>query len=286
MRRALHARAALGPGVSPRPRRPLRTVTVINMACTCDPHGAGGAASPEPGSWPSPRLVALVPCPWRLSRRSCAAAVVGKQQTVLPGKPFPRLLFGSSVCYAACLLMEKHGAAWLFYLLLIFLFSFFSLLFSSLLHTPPTPLHPFFFSFCYRILFLYPSTIQGIPQAVLPPLPKRPALEKTNGATAVFNTGIFQYQQALANMQLQQHTAFLPPGKCLAGAVSGEGEGGLWRKPGSRQLLVAGGSCCVLEPGTGSPYSSAPCPWAEQGLPLGALPSLCSSHSLGGCFPV
>ncbi|XP_067322098.1 muscleblind-like protein 1 isoform X7 [Anolis sagrei] len=52
----------------------------------------------------------------------------------------------------------------------------------------------------------------GIPQAVLPPLPKRPALEKTNGATAVFNTGIFQYQQALANMQLQQHTAFLPPG--------------------------------------------------------------------------
>ncbi|CAO2613028.1 Muscleblind-like protein 1 [Lemmus lemmus] len=55
----------------------------------------------------------------------------------------------------------------------------------------------------------------GIPQAVLPPLPKRPALEKTNGATAVFNTGIFQYQQALANMQLQQHTAFLPPGKGL-----------------------------------------------------------------------
>ncbi|XP_026557419.1 muscleblind-like protein 1 isoform X8 [Pseudonaja textilis] len=51
----------------------------------------------------------------------------------------------------------------------------------------------------------------GIPQAVLPPLPKRPALEKTNGATAVFNAGIFQYQQALANMQLQQHTAFLPP---------------------------------------------------------------------------
>ncbi|KAJ6669411.1 hypothetical protein lerEdw1_008220, partial [Lerista edwardsae] len=55
----------------------------------------------------------------------------------------------------------------------------------------------------------------GIPQAVLPPLPKRPALEKTNGATAVFNTGIFQYQQALANMQLQQHTAFLPPGLAL-----------------------------------------------------------------------
>uniref|UniRef100_A0A452I438 C3H1-type domain-containing protein n=1 Tax=Gopherus agassizii TaxID=38772 RepID=A0A452I438_9SAUR len=59
------------------------------------------------------------------------------------------------------------------------------------------------------------AAAMGIPQAVLPPLPKRPALEKTNGATAVFNTGIFQYQQALANMQLQQHTAFLPPGKYL-----------------------------------------------------------------------
>uniref|UniRef100_A0A670YDX0 Muscleblind like splicing regulator 1 n=1 Tax=Pseudonaja textilis TaxID=8673 RepID=A0A670YDX0_PSETE len=59
----------------------------------------------------------------------------------------------------------------------------------------------------------------GIPQAVLPPLPKRPALEKTNGATAVFNAGIFQYQQALANMQLQQHTAFLPPVPMVHGAT-------------------------------------------------------------------
>ncbi|KAJ7324761.1 hypothetical protein JRQ81_017781 [Phrynocephalus forsythii] len=59
------------------------------------------------------------------------------------------------------------------------------------------------------------AAAMGIPQAVLPPLPKRPALEKTNGATTVFNTGIFQYQQALANMQLQQHAAFLPPGSIL-----------------------------------------------------------------------
>ncbi|XP_057244274.1 muscleblind-like protein 1 [Malurus melanocephalus] len=106
---------------------------------------------------------------------------------------------------------------------------FFSHLFSSLsspslppilLQTPPHPF--FFFSFCYWTLFLHPSTTQGIPQAVLPPLPKRPALEKTNGATAVFNTGIFQYQQALANMQLQQHTAFLPPGSilCMTPATS------------------------------------------------------------------
>lgn len=145
--------------------------------------------------------------------------------------------------------MEKHGAAWLFCLLLIFLFfPFFSLLFSSLpslpsssIPHPPPPFLFFFFSFCYWTLFLSPSTIQGIPQAVLPPLPKRPALEKTNGATAVFNTGIFQYQQALANMQLQQHTAFLPPGKCFTGSFSGEAEGGLWDEHSRRQLLVAGG---------------------------------------------
>ncbi|NXY38226.1 MBNL1 protein, partial [Pomatorhinus ruficollis] len=69
----------------------------------------------------------------------------------------------------------------------------------------------------------YRCCCSGIPQAVLPPLPKRPALEKTNGATAVFNTGIFQYQQALANMQLQQHTAFLPPAGsilCMTPATS------------------------------------------------------------------
>ncbi|XP_073530846.1 muscleblind-like protein 1 isoform X6 [Phyllobates terribilis] len=62
----------------------------------------------------------------------------------------------------------------------------------------------------------------GIPQTVLPPLPKRPALEKTNGATGMFNTGFFQYQQALANMQLQQQAAFFPPGSilCMTPAAS------------------------------------------------------------------
>ncbi|XP_056395001.1 muscleblind-like protein 3 isoform X2 [Hyla sarda] len=43
----------------------------------------------------------------------------------------------------------------------------------------------------------------------LQPLPKRPALEKSNGATTVFNPSVFHYQQALANMQLQQ-PAFIP----------------------------------------------------------------------------
>uniref|UniRef100_A0AAY4AU11 C3H1-type domain-containing protein n=1 Tax=Denticeps clupeoides TaxID=299321 RepID=A0AAY4AU11_9TELE len=52
----------------------------------------------------------------------------------------------------------------------------------------------------------------GIPHTVMPPLPKRPALEKTNGATTMFNTGMLQYQQALANMQFQQQAAFIPSG--------------------------------------------------------------------------
>uniref|UniRef100_A0A8C9WQU6 Muscleblind-like splicing regulator 1 n=1 Tax=Scleropages formosus TaxID=113540 RepID=A0A8C9WQU6_SCLFO len=62
----------------------------------------------------------------------------------------------------------------------------------------------------------------GIPPGVLPPLPKRPALEKANGATAMFNAGMFQYQQALANMQFQQQAAFIPSGSilCMTPATS------------------------------------------------------------------
>uniref|UniRef100_A0A4W3H4V4 Muscleblind-like splicing regulator 1 n=1 Tax=Callorhinchus milii TaxID=7868 RepID=A0A4W3H4V4_CALMI len=62
----------------------------------------------------------------------------------------------------------------------------------------------------------------GLPPGILPPLPKRPALEKANGATTVFNAGVFQYQQALASMQLQQQTAFIPPGSilCMTPATS------------------------------------------------------------------
>lgn len=59
------------------------------------------------------------------------------------------------------------------------------------------------------------SPHQGLP-SVLPPLPKRPALEKANGATTMFNAGVFQYQQALANMQFQQQAAFIPSGKARA----------------------------------------------------------------------
>ncbi|XP_078479217.1 muscleblind-like protein 1 isoform X4 [Lampetra planeri] len=50
----------------------------------------------------------------------------------------------------------------------------------------------------------------GIAPTVMAPLPKRAALEKANGASAVFNTGMLQYQQALASMQFQQQAAFLP----------------------------------------------------------------------------
>ncbi|XP_067308796.1 muscleblind-like protein 1 isoform X2 [Pseudorasbora parva] len=61
----------------------------------------------------------------------------------------------------------------------------------------------------------------GIPHSVMPPLPKRPALEKANGATGMFSTGMLQYQQALANMQFQQQ-AFIPSGSilCMTPAAS------------------------------------------------------------------
>ncbi|XP_061682510.1 muscleblind-like protein 1 isoform X5 [Syngnathoides biaculeatus] len=62
---------------------------------------------------------------------------------------------------------------------------------------------------------------RGLPP-VLPPLPKRPTLEKANGAATMFNAGVFQYQQALANMQFQQQAAFIPSGSilCMTPATS------------------------------------------------------------------
>lgn len=59
-----------------------------------------------------------------------------------------------------------------------------------------------------------PHPKQGLPHSLIPPLPKRPALEKTNGATTMFNAGMLQYQQALANMQFQQQ--FIPSGRDLS----------------------------------------------------------------------
>ncbi|XP_045580799.1 muscleblind-like protein 1 isoform X1 [Salmo salar] len=57
------------------------------------------------------------------------------------------------------------------------------------------------------------AAAMGLPP-VLPTLPKRPTLEKSNGAPAMFNAaGMFQYQQALANMPFQQQ--FIPSGSIL-----------------------------------------------------------------------
>ncbi|XP_060783804.1 muscleblind-like protein 3 isoform X1 [Neoarius graeffei] len=70
-------------------------------------------------------------------------------------------------------------------------------------------------------------SLQSTPDLALPPgsmqqLPKRPTLEKSNGATAIFNPSMFHYQQALASMQLQQPTfiptgLFKPPGPLAEG---------------------------------------------------------------------
>ncbi|XP_034467082.1 muscleblind-like protein 2 isoform X2 [Hippoglossus hippoglossus] len=54
----------------------------------------------------------------------------------------------------------------------------------------------------------------AFPHGVLQPLPKRPTLEKSNGANSLFNPSVLHYQQALANAQLQQ-PAFFPTGSVL-----------------------------------------------------------------------
>ncbi|KAM9429002.1 muscleblind-like protein 1 isoform 19-T40 [Salvelinus alpinus] len=61
----------------------------------------------------------------------------------------------------------------------------------------------------------------GIPHSVMPPMPKRVAMEKPNGASAMFNTGMLQYQHALANMQFQQQAAFLPSVPMMHGGTQG-----------------------------------------------------------------
>ncbi|XP_075056025.1 muscleblind-like protein 2 isoform X11 [Mixophyes fleayi] len=52
--------------------------------------------------------------------------------------------------------------------------------------------------------------LEAFPPGVLHPLPKRQALEKSNGASTLFNPSVLHYQQALASAQLQQPTAFFP----------------------------------------------------------------------------
>ncbi|XP_049425681.1 muscleblind-like protein 2 isoform X6 [Epinephelus fuscoguttatus] len=58
------------------------------------------------------------------------------------------------------------------------------------------------------------AAAMAFPHGVLQPLPKRQALEKSNGASSLFNPSVLHYQQALANAQLQQ-PAFFPTGSVL-----------------------------------------------------------------------
>ncbi|XP_041440222.1 muscleblind-like protein 2 isoform X2 [Xenopus laevis] len=55
----------------------------------------------------------------------------------------------------------------------------------------------------------------AFPPGVLHSLPKRPALEKSNGASAFFNPSVLHYQQALFNAQFQQPATFFPAGSVL-----------------------------------------------------------------------
>ncbi|XP_021452939.1 muscleblind-like protein 2a isoform X4 [Oncorhynchus tshawytscha] len=61
----------------------------------------------------------------------------------------------------------------------------------------------------------------AFPHGCLQPLPKRQALEKSNGASSFFNPSMLHYQQALANAQLQQTSAFYPTGSvfCMSPAT-------------------------------------------------------------------
>ncbi|XP_028835080.1 muscleblind-like protein 2 isoform X7 [Denticeps clupeoides] len=64
------------------------------------------------------------------------------------------------------------------------------------------------------------AAAMAFPHGVLQPLPKRPALEKSNGASALFNPSMLHYQQALASAQLQQPAAaFFPTATTPATSV-------------------------------------------------------------------
>ncbi|XP_033993315.1 muscleblind-like protein 1 isoform X9 [Trematomus bernacchii] len=65
------------------------------------------------------------------------------------------------------------------------------------------------------------AAAMGIAPSIMAPMPKRAALEKANGASAMFNTSMLQYQQALASMQYQQQAAFLPSVPMMHGGSPG-----------------------------------------------------------------
>ncbi|XP_075892363.1 muscleblind-like protein 1 isoform X5 [Nelusetta ayraudi] len=63
------------------------------------------------------------------------------------------------------------------------------------------------------------SAVKSLKRPLDATIDLRPALEKANGATTVLNAGMFQYQQALANMQFQQQAAFIPSVPMMHGAT-------------------------------------------------------------------
>ncbi|KAM9795704.1 muscleblind-like protein 3 isoform 2-T2 [Neosynchiropus ocellatus] len=71
------------------------------------------------------------------------------------------------------------------------------------------------------LLFMIPSLCsKSLPPGAVQQLPKRQLLEKSNGAPAtIFNPNMFHYQQALANMQIQQ-PAFIPTVPMMHGATT------------------------------------------------------------------
>ncbi|XP_056625945.1 muscleblind-like protein 3 isoform X1 [Triplophysa dalaica] len=73
------------------------------------------------------------------------------------------------------------------------------------------------------------AAAMALPPGAMQQLPKRPTLEKTNGAAAIFNPSMFHYQQALASMQLQQ-PAFIPTGSVFC--MTPSGGIGLFKPPG------------------------------------------------------
>ncbi|XP_047658424.1 muscleblind-like protein 3 isoform X5 [Tachysurus fulvidraco] len=73
------------------------------------------------------------------------------------------------------------------------------------------------------------AAAMALPPGSMQQIPKRPTLEKSNGAAAIFNPSMFHYQQALASMQLQQ-PAFIPTGSLLC--MTPSGAIGLFKPPG------------------------------------------------------
>lgn len=187
----------------------------------------------------------------------------------------------------------------MFCLLLIFLFfPFFSLLFSSLpslpsssIPHPPPPFLFFFFLFVTGLYFYPHPPFREFLKLYFPPYQrglrlKKPMVPPQSLTLVSSNTSKLLPTCSYSSIQPFSH-------QVSASLAAFQG-----RQRGDCGTSTVGGSCwwqrwCVLEV-MGARHrqllqpwhSSPPCPWAQEGLPVGALASLCSSQKLGGCFPV